>query len=388
MTGSGWRVAAVLAAGVLFAACGGKEKQGQGAPTRPVVSGVEVVAVQPVLRDTVVEAMGTVRAKKTAAVAPQMMGRLTAVLVSEGTRVAEGAVMATIDDQAARAQLASAEGAVAEAEAALEEAEQAVAQAEAGKALAGKTYERFRKLLDEKAVTPQEYDEVEMKRTVAAKEHERALRKAAQATAGVARARGAADAARTLLGYAKVTAPFSGVVLEKKADAGSMAVPGSPLFVVEDPTRHRLEASVSETYLSLLKAGSSVRVVLDDAADKELPASVTEVVPSVDPGTRTFTVKVDLPPGKARTGQYGRLRFAAGKGTVLAVPKRAITQAGGSEGVFVLEGADNVARLAVITTGAGFGDRVEVLSGLSAGARVAVSPLDRIVEGAVVEAAK
>ncbi len=377
-----------LAAAVLLAACGGKEKHGPNAPPRPVVSGVEVVAVQPVSRDTVVEAMGTVRAKTTAAVAPQMMGRLTAVLVSEGSRVAAGAVLAAIDDQAARAQLASAEGAVAEAEAALEEAERAVAQAEAGKALAGKTHERFRKLLDEKAVTQQEYDEVEMKRTVAVKEHERALRKVAQADARIVQARGAADAARTLLGYAKVTAPFSGVVVEKKADAGSMAVPGAPLFVVEDPRRHRLEASVSETYLPLLKAGSPVGVVLDDAPDKEIPAAVTEVVPAVDPATRTFTVKVDLPPGKARTGQSGRLRFAAGKGTVLAVPKRAVTHAGGSEGVFVLEGADNVARLAVITTGAAFGDRVEVLSGLPAGARIAVSSLDRIVEGAVVEAAK
>jgi multidrug efflux pump subunit AcrA (membrane-fusion protein) len=51
--------------------------------------------------------------------------------------------------------------------------------------------------------------------------------------------------------------------------------------------------------------------------------------------------------------------------------------------VFVVEGADNTVRLTVITTGARLGDRVEVLSGLSAGARVAVSPLDRLFDGAV-----
>ncbi len=250
MTGYGVRAVAVLAVAFLLSACGGKEEHGPEAPVRPAVSGVEVITVQPVPRETSVEAMGAVRAMTVASVAPQVMGRLTAVLVSEGSRVAAGAVLATIDDQAVRAQLASAEGAVAEAEGAKEEVERAIAQAEASKALAGKTHERYRKLLEEKVVTPQEYDEVALKRTIAVQEHERSLQKAAQVAGRLAQARGAADAARAQLGYAKVTAPFSGVVLEKKADAGSMAVPGVPLFVLEDPRRHRIEASVSEAYLS------------------------------------------------------------------------------------------------------------------------------------------
>jgi RND family efflux transporter MFP subunit len=388
MAGYGARAAVILGMAVLIAACGERGKHGEGGSPRPVVSGVEVITVQPVPRETAVEAVGTVRAKTTAAVAPQMMGRLTAVLVSEGSRVAAGAVLATIDDSAVRAQLASAEGAVAEAEAAREEVDRAIAQAEAGSDLAGKTYERYRMLLEGKVVTPQEFDEVATRRTVAVKEHERALQKRAQVDGKIAQATGAAAVARAQLGYAKVTAPFAGVVLEKKADAGSMAVPGVPLFVVEDPRRHRLDASVSEAYLPVLKAGEPVRVVLDDSPDREIRASVTEVIPAIDPATRTFLVKVDLPAGIARSGQSGRLLFTAGKGTVLAVPKRAITRVAGSEGVFTLEGADNVARLAVITTGAEFGDRVEVLSGLSAGARVAVSPLDRLFDGAVVEAGK
>jgi multidrug efflux system membrane fusion protein len=388
MTGHGARAASILAAAVLLAACGGKEKPGPGSVHRAVVSGVEVVALQPVPREMAVEAMGTVRAKTTADVAPQMMGRLTAVPVSEGTRVAAGAVLATIDDQAARAQLASAQGAVAEAEAAREDVDRAIAQAEAGRDLAEKTFTRYRKLLEEKVVTPQEFDEVATRRTVAAQEYERALQKRAQVDGKIAQARGVAEAARTQLGYARVVAPFAGVVLEKKADTGSMAVPGVPLFVLADPRQHRLEASVSEAYLPALRPGVPVRVVLDDAPGREIEAAVTEVVPAIDPATRTFTVKVDLPAGAGRSGQFGRLRFGGASGTVLAVPKRAITRAAGSEGVFVVEGVDNVARLAVITTGAEFGDRVEVLSGLSAGARVAVSPLNRLADGVVVEAGK
>jgi RND family efflux transporter MFP subunit len=316
-----------------------------------------------------------------------MMGRLTAVLVEEGARVEAGALLATVDDQSARAQLAAAEGGVAEAEAAREESERAVAQAEAGRSLAEKTHERYRKLLAEKVVTQQEFDEVEARRTVAVQEHERALRKRAQVEGKIAQARGQAEAARAALSWARVTAPFSGVIVEKRADAGSMAVPGVPLFVLEDPGRHRVEVAVSEAYLPLLKVGSPVRVVLEAAPEREIPASVTEVVPSVDPATRTFLVKADLPPGIARTGQSGRVRFAAGAGTALAVPMRAILRSGGSDWVFVLS-EDNVAHISPITLGAPFVDRVEVLSGLPAGARIAASPVDRLADGVRVEARK
>jgi RND family efflux transporter MFP subunit len=385
----GGRAAAILLAGILLAACGGKEKQGKerGPAPPPVVQGVEVWTVAASPRAAAGEAVGTVRARTTAAVAPQTMGRLTAVLVREGSRVEAGALLATIDDQSARAQLASAEGGVAEADGEREEVERAIAQAEAGRTLAEKTYGRYRKLLEEKVVTQQEFDEVEARRTVAVQEHERALRRRVQVDGRIAQAKGRAEAARAVLAWSRVTAPFSGVIVEKRADPGSMALPGVPLFQLEDPGRQRIEAAVSEAYLPLLKAGTPVRVRLDAAPEREIPARVTEVVPAVDPATRTFPVKVDLPPGTARSGQSGRVRFEVGADTAIAVPKRAVLRSGGSDWVFVLS-ADNVARLSPVTLGAESDGRVEVLSGLSAGARIAVSPVDRLADGARVEAGK
>ncbi|MDA8179170.1 MAG: efflux RND transporter periplasmic adaptor subunit [Desulfobacteria bacterium] len=383
-------VARSAAAAVIFwmvaglSACGEKGEQGT-AVSRPVVRDVEVVVVRPVPQDTMAEALGTVRARTTAAVAPQVMGRLTGVAVSEGSVVAAGALLATIDDTTVRAQLASAEAAVAEAEAAREEVDGAISQAEAGKVLAEKTFERFRKLLDGKVVTRQEFDEVEARRTVAVKELERARRKREQVSARIAQARGQADAAKAMLGWTRVTAPFAGVIVEKRADAGSMAVPGVPLFILEDPRRQRIEASVSETYLPLLKKGTPVQVLLDADPGKPFSAVVTEIDPAIDPATRTFTVKADLPAGHARSGQSGKVRFAAGKGTVLAVPKRAVTRVGGSDGVFTVGARDNVARLTMITLGAAFDGRVEVLSGIEDGARVALSPIDKLSDGVQVE---
>jgi len=377
-------VAAILWMAAGLSACGEKGKQGA-AVSRPVVQDVEVVVVRPVSRETTAEALGTVRARTTAAVAPQLMGRLTGVAVSEGSVVAAGALLATIDDTTVRAHLSSAEGAVAEAEAAREEVDRTISQAEASKALAEKTFDRFRKLLEGKVVTQQEFDEVEMRRTVAVKDLERAQQKRVQVSAKIAQARGQADAAKAMLAWARVTAPFAGVIIEKRADAGSMAVPGVPLFVLEDPRRHRIEASVSETYLPLLKKGTPVQGILDADPGTPFSAVVTEIVPAIDPASRTFTVKADLPAGRARSGQSGKVRFAAGKGTVLAVPKRAITRAGGSEGVFTVGARDNVARLSMVTLGAEFDDRVEVLSGIEDGARVALSPIDKLSDGARVE---
>jgi len=376
--------AAILSVALSLSACGEKGKK-EAAVSRPVVREVEVVVVRPVPRETTAETLGTVRARTTAAVAPQVMGRLTAIAVSEGSVVAAGALLATIDDTTVRAQLSSAEGAVAEAEAAREDIDRAISQAEAGKALAEKTHERFRKLLEAKVVTPQEFDEVELRRTVAVKDLERAQQRRAQMSARIAQARGQADAAKAMLAWTRVVAPFAGIIVEKRADPGSMAVPGVPLFVLEDPRRHRIESFVPETYLPLLRKGTPVQVVLDADPGKPFSAVVTEIVPAIDPASRTFTVKADLPAGRARSGQSGKVRFAAGRGTVLAVPKRAITRAGGSDGVFTVGALDNVARLSMITLGAEFDDLVEVLSGIEGGARVALSPIDKLSDGARVE---
>ena len=379
-----------LLAGIVagMAGCGEKGKHGPATAERPLVTGVELVTAGSAPRERFGEAVGTVRANNIAAVAPQVMGRVTSLPVAEGVRVGKGALLATIDDTQVRAQLMAAEAMVAEAEGGREEAERSIAQAEAGKSLAEKTYERFRKLNEEKVITPQEFDEVEVKRTVAVKEYERSLTKRAQAAAKIAQAKAQADAARAMLSYTRVTAPFPGVVTEKRADAGSMAVPGVPIVVLEDTGRYRLEASVPETYLGTLKVGSRVRVVLGTPPGKEIPGTVSEVVPQVDPESRTFTAKVDLPAGGAlRTGMFGRVLFPTGKEDVLVVPQRAISRVGGYDALYTVT-ADNVARLVMVTTGKSFGDEVEILSGIEPGARVAISPLEKLVDGARVEVRK
>jgi len=374
---------------VLVAGCGEKGKHSPESGDGPLLRGVEVVEAGGGSREGFIEAAGTVRAETIAPVAAQVMGRITSLPVAEGTRVEKGALLATIDDTQIRAQLSAAGALVTEAEAGLMEVEGAIAQAEASKSLAEKTYERFLILHEEKVVTTQEFDEVEVKRTVAVKDYERALDKRAQVVAKITQAKAQEDAARAMLSYTRVTAPFPGVVTGKKADVGSMAAPGVPILVLEDTRRYRIEASVPEAYLGVLKVGSRVQVVLGTTAEREIPGTISEVVPQVDPESRTFIAKVDLPGGgqRFRTGMFGRVLFPTGKENMLVVPKKAIMHVGGYDALFTVT-ADNVVRLVIVTTGRAFGDEVEILSGIDPGTHVAVSPLDKLVDGARVEVRK
>jgi RND family efflux transporter MFP subunit len=372
----------------MAAGCGGKGQHGTSPAEGTVVRDVEVVTVGGGPRESFAEVVGTVRARKIAVVAAQVIGRITSLPVTEGSRVEKGVLLATIADTEYRARLSAAEAMVTEAEASRDEVLRAIAQAEAGKTLAEKTFERFRKLHEEKVVTQQEFDEVEVKKTVAVKEYERALDRQAQVDAKVTQAKAQAETARTMLSYTRVTAPFAGVITEKKLDAGSMAVPGVPLIMMEETGRYRIEAPVPETYLEILKVGSKVRVLLGTPPGEELTGTVSDVVPLVDPTSRTFNVKVSLPGGMAlRTGMFGRILFPTGKENMLVVPQRAILRVGGYDGLYVVT-ADNAVRLVMVTTGTRHGDDVEILSGIEPGARVAVSPVDQLTDGARVEIRK
>lgn len=381
------RGAGILLIGILLAAggsgCGGKDREP--ATERLRLSGIDVAIAESSSRERTAEVTGTVRSAKIAVLAARVMGRITSIPVDEGTRVEAGATLATIDDAAIRAQWVAAESAVAEAEAGREEVERAIAQAQAGNTLAEKTFERYRSLFAEKIVTAQEFDEIQAKRTVAEQEYRRSLDRKAQVAARLAQAKAQADAAKTMLSYTRITAPFAGVVTEKRADAGSMASPGMPILVLEDPSRYRVEASVPESFLGRLRTGSRVTVVLDADPVRRIAGTVSETIPRVDPMSRTFVAKVDLPGGRGlRTGMSGKVRFATGRETVVTVPRGAITRAAGYEGLFLV-GKDNVARLALVTPGERFGDRVEILSGIDPGTRVVVSPPEALADGVRVE---
>jgi RND family efflux transporter MFP subunit len=191
------------------------------------------------------------------------------------------------------------------------------------------------------------------------------------------------QAAEIALGETRITAPATGVVVDRRAEPGDLAVPGQPLLVLDDPRAYRLEAVVGESAVGRVQIGQTVPVVVDSLG-RTLPGRVAEIIPAADPASRTVTVKLDLPadPG-LRTGLFGRARFPAGERQALLIPLTALIERGQLTSTYVVD-AQGVARLRLVTAGARYGDRVEILSGLDAGERIVVEGAPRLSDGASV----
>ncbi len=336
------------------------------------VHGVALLQVQKATVPDVVEATGTVRAALSAQLASQVMGTITRVNVHEGDHVRRGEVLVSIDE-------AQQQAAYTGAKAGLQASQESIAAADADYALAESTMKRYQMLYDKKSVSPQEYDEVKTRLAAAQARRDAAHAGRTQAEAGVSQA-------NTAISFTKVRAPFDGIVIAKLAEPGAMAAPGVPLLVVEDPSRFRLEASVDESKMGAVKLGEAVPVVIDALGDQPIEGKVTQIVPAADPSSRTFTVKIDLPPNpQIRSGLFGRARFPHGERESIAIPKTAVLNRGQLQAVYVV-GSDQLASLRYVTLGAASGDQVEVLSGLHSGDRIVAQPGDRELSGKQVEA--
>jgi RND family efflux transporter MFP subunit len=253
---------------------------------------VETVAVSPIAGTY--RASGTVRAREIAAIAARIAASIREVRVHAGDRVQAGQTLVVLDRQDLEVNLRRAEAARTEAESAVTETESAITSARASLELARVTYKRFQDLLATASVSQQEFDESQARLRSAEAALEMALSKRRQVEARRSQTEAEVAAARVALGYATLAAPFAGLVSERKADPGSLATPGVPLLILERAGNLRLEASVDESRLGLARLGASVAVEID-GLNRTVSGRVGEIVPSVDPATRTFTAKIDLP---------------------------------------------------------------------------------------------
>lgn len=356
---------------VSFAAAGGlsgcsNERRTQAAAPE-TVSNVSMIVAQKTTVQDWLEAVGTVRAAQTSQVASQTFGNITEIRVHEGDHVVSGQVLATIDDSQPGAALEQATAAV-------NAAEREVAAADSSFVLAEATLKRYQPLYEKKSVSPQEFDEIKAR-------YQSAEARRDMARAGQAQANAALTQARTSLGYTQVRAPFAGLVTEKKADAGTLASPGMPIFTIEDTRSYRLEAAVDESDIRVVHVAQSVPVLLDALGNTEPSGKVAQIVPAADAASRSFLVKIQLrTDARLRSGLFGRARFSRGERSALMVPLTAITERGQLQGLYVV-GLNRIAELRYVTLGQTAGQQVEVLSGLQEGEKIVAAPGNRELGG-------
>jgi len=274
-------------------------------------------------------------------------------------------------------------------------AESAREAAEAGRSLAAATFKRYNALLEQKSVSQQEFDEVQAKLRVAEAETERAARmlqalmaKKNQVLAKMDQVKADITGAQVYVGYSRILSPMNGIVTSKQGEIGLLAAPGVPLLTVEDNSRYRLEVSVEDSMLKRIRLGDPVRISIDALGPQEFSCKVSEIVPASDPASRSYTVKIDLPQGPKRretemglkSGLFGKARFPVGRAEAILIPQSAILHEGQLTGVYALD-KTGIARLRLIKTGKVYEERVEVLSGLSDGDRIASTRVEAIKDG-------
>jgi len=361
----------VLIAAALLTSCGGE------APRRAAATSAGAVAVQtaPVSVQewpAGYEATGTVRAQTVSNISSKVMGYVQQVGVQVGDRVNEGQVLITLDARDLEAGVRGADAGRSEVQSSISEAENAVAAAKANLDLSQTTFKRMEDLAAKKSISDQEFDEATARLKAARASYEMARAKRAQLDSRLAQADQALRSATILRDYAKIAAPFAGVVTAKSVEPGILATPGAPLLTIERDGVYRLEASVDESRLPSVHVGQAIEVALE-ALDRKLSARVSEIVPAVDAASRSYVVKIDLPAmPQLRSGMFGRATFQLGSRKVVVVPASAIVEHGQLQSVFVVE--DGTARTRLVTTGQRAKDNVEVLSGVTAGDRI-VTPI-------------
>jgi RND family efflux transporter MFP subunit len=293
------------------------------------------------------EAVGTLKAASRTQISARVMAEINDIKVRAGDFVEKDDVLIELDRAALERRQSQAE------------AERAAANAAVVQAKAD--FERAEALRKESssAISRQQLDQYSY-------QYEAAKAKLSGAEEALAEA-------SVLLSYTTIKAPKSGTIVERLAEPGSVAQPGVPLLEIYDPTSLRLEVPVMENLAIKLKEGDELAVKID-ALDEEFVATVDEIVPQAEAASRSFMVKVKLPPSADLfEGMYGRLMIPAGQRLHLCLNAEAIERIGQLEFVYVVDANGKNPERRYIKTGRfGRPGRVEVLSGLKANENVLV----------------
>ncbi len=342
-----------------------------------VVSNLPVMDVQ--LQETPIyyKADGMVSAENNAKVSTKWMGRILKINVKEGDYVKAGQVLAILDDAEIKQQKNEALAGFEELSKAREEALAARKAALENYEFAKRTYERFRNLYQENAVSKQQLEEIETKMIATKSMVEQVDAKLAQLQAKESQVKSKIAQVDIMAGYAVIRAPFDGYVLKKMNDEGDMAAPGMPIFIIGEKKLEFI-ANLDESLLDKVKEGDNVKV---DLNGKIIEGKVIEKNPNIDPMNRTFKVKVSIGYSENLTsGMYGKLIIPIEKSQKIVIPKSAIFKWGQLNAVYVV-GKDNIIRLTYVKLGEDYGDTVEIISGLKTGDKIIQSNIEKACDG-------
>ena len=348
---------------LLFNSCSKKQKYTIADDTRETVRvGLTEISEQGIKGHTSLS--GKIQADNFANVSARIMGYVTNLKVEVGDRVSKGQLLATIQSEEIQAKMAQAEAGISEANAVLSNIE--------------KDYSRIETLFSKKSATQKELDDI-----TAAKNMTLAKLKQAEEMK---------NEVKTMLSYANIKSPFSGIVTEKMINSGEMATPGRPLFIIETSNDFQAEVMVPESEIAAIKKGEEVKVILKNT-DQEINGKIGEFSSSSLHTGGQYLAKIDLDKSdikglKLYSGMYVKVlleqKTSEGLSEKILVNKSAIVTQGQLTGIYTVSDG-GTALLRWVRLGKNYGDQVEVLSGISLGEKYISSQEGRLMNGVKVE---
>lgn len=338
---------------VMLAGC--QAGQPENKPQDKPVSGVRLARLVEKSVTVYSEIPATVRAEDVALLASRTTGIVSKVAVKAGDSVRAGQVLITIEAR--------------DADARADAAANAVRSAQERLRLADITWRRFKGLYASSAVSRQEYDVAVANRQ--------------QASADLARTQAQAEEARLVSDFDRIRAPFDGTVTRRLVDPGSLAAPTQVLLEVEAAGAMHVEAAINEAFLTRLRVGQNLNLGLGALRSV---GRIYEINPAIDPATRTFTIKISLDKSQkyAASGQFVRVYLPQDQKLALVAPEQSLVRRGQLWGVYVVD-QDGRLRYRLVRPGQPVEGGREVLAGLRVGERVAISGLERIEDGALIQ---
>lgn len=337
-----------LAALVFFLAWMGgafheKVPPGVHAVERPQAAGRTLVTAERTVGMETVTAVGSVQPRRKTDVASQLLATVREIKPRPGDRVKAGDVLIVLDDRELAAQQ--------------REAVASHAAAEADLVTRRSNYDRVKALKG--SVSAEELTNVEGAFRVAETQ--------------VKRAKETIGRIEVQITYTKIAVSTDGLVTERFVEPGDLAAPGKPLLTVYDPNDLELQVNVPESLAAGIVVGQKLGIRID-ANNLATEAPVREIVPQAQQASRSVLVKLALPQASSNPilpGMYGRAAIPVGRVERLWLPQSAVSHVGQLDLVEVAV-ADGTLSRRFVRVGRVADEKVEILSGLSPGERVAL----------------
>lgn len=315
---------------------------------------VEVVSVQERNFRETVRGIGTLRARETVEISPEMAGILQGTHFEEGQTVKRGDLLFTIDDSKLNRQLRERNAALQEARARMEKAE--------------KTAERISKLYKRHTVSQERWDQ--------------AVTEVEAARAEVRRLSAAVELTQERFKDTRIRAPFEGVVSKRHVDPGDYVTRGQVMVTLYDTENLEAEVKIPERHMHRVQSGQKAELTIPAFPESVFSGRVRFVSPAVAERTRDFLVKVGVenPKGKLKPGTFAAVTIiTAVRKSRPALPEEALVATREGYLVFVVE--NGKARRRTVRIGQREAGMVEIREGVRMGDTVVRAGHMRLSDG-------